>query len=288
VLANWIKQNGSLATPGTGPITVAAVTGYPTLYTRFGLNRPFHYVVRNTDGTPVSSEIGYLSDATTLVRSKALEVADDASNGAPSLPSLSGSYLIETAGDAGLISAAMPAVFASGAGVVKRFAGQPVVNLASLATMAMAAGAIYQFPIYVDTPGALNALMLDISTAVAGASVRAGIYAMQSDGSPGALLADTGDMSAATVASVSASIGPLNFAPGWYWGAVVASAAISIRSMPNMVETPYGWDATARYKRILSQISGTYGALPTTPTFPGTIITNASSSNVPLMWLVLA
>lgn len=289
MLGNWIKQNGAVAAAGTGPITVSSITGFPKFYDRFGLNRPFQYVVLNADGTPVASEIGYLSDAATLVRSKALEVASDPSNGAPGLSSLSGSYLIESGGDAGLISATMPAVYASGAGVVKRVACQPVVNLASLSTLTMVAGTQYFFPVYVDVFGAVSALMLDVSTAVAGSTVRAGLYTIGADGSPGNLIADTGDMSSATATGISASVGPLSLAPGWYWGCVTASAAIAIRTLPNLVETPFGWDATARYKRVAAQFVGTYAPLPAVaPAFPGTVVTNASSQYAPFLWLVLS
>lgn len=292
MLGNWHKQNGTVASAGTGPISLSAITGLPTFNARYGINRPFQYTVLNTDGTPVSSEFGYLSDATTLVRSKVLETFDGTTLNitGSALPSLSGSYLIEAAGDASLLGVNIPNIYNAGQ-YSKRYSNLPVTNVSGLSNEGLAAGRTVYVPVYVGVSGVITGLMADIVTAVAGSTFRIGLYNMLPDGTPGSLIVDSGDMSGATATAVTASITPIKLMPGWYIGAIIASGAIALRSAPGMSETPFGWSGTiSRYKTIYCYNGGTYGPLPTTAPagWPFTTSTNATSGNAPMIWLVLA
>ena len=71
MLGNWIKQTST--STGTGNLTLAAVTGFPTFANQFAAGEYFYYTILNdSDGTPMESGIGHMSDSATLVRDKPL------------------------------------------------------------------------------------------------------------------------------------------------------------------------------------------------------------------------
>ena len=69
MIGDWIRQTTS--STGTGNLTLAAVTDYPTFNNIFGLLKYFRYtILRATDGKPLERGIGHMSSSTVLVRDK--------------------------------------------------------------------------------------------------------------------------------------------------------------------------------------------------------------------------
>ncbi len=58
----------SVAVGGTGDLTLAAVTGFPTISSTLGTNKSFHYALLNTNLSPIEIGQGVMTNATTLQR----------------------------------------------------------------------------------------------------------------------------------------------------------------------------------------------------------------------------
>jgi len=69
MLKDRVKE--TTTTTGTGDITLAgAVSGFQSFNTAFGTGDFFHYAVLDSNGTAWETGQGYLSGATTLVRTR--------------------------------------------------------------------------------------------------------------------------------------------------------------------------------------------------------------------------
>lgn len=82
-------------------------------------------------------------------------------------------------------------------------------------------GTIIYYPLYIPDDYTLNALVCECTTASAGKNVRMGLYS-DSNGLPGTLLVDGGNVSTATTGKKTAAIS-LAVSAGWYWLAVRSS-----------------------------------------------------------------
>lgn len=73
ITGNLVYQSST--TTGTGNLTVAAITGFRNFSDEFstGSSNTFFYCIRHTTANEFEVGTGYMSDATTLVRSSVIE-----------------------------------------------------------------------------------------------------------------------------------------------------------------------------------------------------------------------
>lgn len=220
MLANWIRQ--TTTSTGSGDLTLSTVTGYPAFSDEFVIGQPFYYTILNaSDGSPVENGIGKLSASNTLVRTVALQTFSGSFSNTPSSPvTLSaGTYQVICSGNmmAGGVTT-FPGVISNAAirGAVL-YPHIPAANTKALTvnTPMLIAGRL-------DASGkGLTSLGVSVSTAAGTAAnkIRIGIYSINTDGSVGALVAETGDMLPNTTGAKSSTLvgGKKNIPPGWYY-----------------------------------------------------------------------
>lgn len=241
MLANWVQQ--TITTSGSGPLTLAAVSGYPTFYDVLGLQRRFAYaIVDDATGVPLESGIGYLSDAVTLVREKvatsfAGNTFDDTSPAAVALAA--GKYRVISADTAEAIQ-----------GVAKgpnralnmqrvMFSQHATHHNASSNGLALAANRLYLMPFWLTAAADVDALAARCGTGAAGSSVRMGLYDIGADGHPSKLLGETGALSSATGGlDIIGTISQVRLQPGWYFVAIMSSGAPTVGRIDNGGQTP--------------------------------------------------
>ncbi|MBY0238130.1 MAG: hypothetical protein K2X55_02340 [Burkholderiaceae bacterium] len=223
MLGNGIKQTTS--TTGTGSLTVAAVTGYPTLAAAFAVGQPFAYALLDATGLFLEAGIGYLSDATTLVRARvsATFLGGVYSISAPTAVSLTGTTTVICTPHAATLESMLPTV--DGVSGIGRWL-YPANRTMNTATVSLT-GLRCLYTSYLFRSGArVSQLMCNVTVqGGAGAVIRLGIYSIRADGYIGDLLATTGDLAAdSTGMKIGPLAAPLPLPPGWYYVAIVSSA----------------------------------------------------------------
>ena len=236
MLANWIAQ--TTGTAGAGNLTLAAVSGFPTFNDVLGLQRRFTYVIEDSNGQPIEAGIGYLSDATTLVRERVTAtllggVYDDTSPSAANLAA--GTYRVICAGTADAIQGASKGVNRTQGGTQRAvFSQHFTVNNASSNGIALLAGRMLFIPFWLTCSADLDALIVRCGTGVAGTSLRMGVYDIGADGHPNRLLAETGSLSSATSGvDIVGTVPQVRLQPGWYIVAIISDGAPTLGRVDN-------------------------------------------------------
>ena len=162
---------------------------------------------------------------------------------------------------------------------------------ASLAAVLTQTGLLYAYPFYVPNAAVMTSLHISVTTGQTGGACHAGVYADNGAGYPGALVYDSGALSA-TGTSVPGTTGlAVNLTPGFYWGATICTASTTFPSVAgqsavytNAASNWLGYTSAANAlagsaTAMTGLYSGsqTYGALP--GTFPAltAYITNATT-----------
>jgi len=268
MLANGIKQTS--ATTGTGNLVLAAVAGMPKFSDVFGLNAPFSYTLVDSNGLFIEAGIGYLSDATTLVRPRVTATfIGGAYNGAsPSAANLAGTTTIIGTPHAATLESMLPTVDKVSASVA-RYVQSAGRNM-NQTTVSLAALRVYYIPFLLKTGSPIVSLMLSVGTAAAaGSTARLGIYAMTENGYPGQLLATTGALDVATTGQKVGTLAtPVNLPPGWYVVAVVSDGSPTVNAATTggsnvMGGNPFGYTAALAIIDMRTENIAT-AALPTT------------------------
>lgn len=159
-------------------------------------------------------------------------------------------------------------------------------------------GSLYAYPVNVGSSADLNALSVSVITGQTGGKARAGLYADNGTGYPGALIAgtDTGDLAATTTAVVGSSGLTITIPPAPIWcvseftaTSTMPSVAGSTVAYTNELNRQVGFDTAAHALATSAQAGGglvltgqTYGALPTT--FPTGAVPNLNAG-IPLLGL---
>ena len=226
MLGNWIKC--TTATTGTGNLTVAAVSGFPTLSDVFAINLPIAYTVLNASGQPLEAGIGYLSDATTFVRGaiKATYVSGIYNDSNPTAATLAGTSTLICTPIASSLESMMPTV--DGTSTVGRFLTSAGRSIPS-GTQALTADRLYYVPFLFKCGAPVVSMALSVSTLQAASKARIGLYAVNQNGYVGALIAQTGDLdTTSTGLKIGTLSSPKRLAPGWYVAAIAANLNISV------------------------------------------------------------
>jgi len=172
-----------------------------------------------------------------------------------------------------------------------RFYGLPPG--ATLEPLLTVTGTLYAYPIYIPNPISVATLNLNVSTGQTGGAAHLGIY-QDAGGYPGALVYDSGAVSAVSTAVATATPAtPPVLTPGWYWIASIFTASSTFPSV-EAVKTLYtgtisnelGYDTAAHALAASGEavtgisVAGTYGALPAIFPASATLTLNADTPAV--------
>jgi hypothetical protein len=161
----------------------------------------------------------------------------------------------------------------------------------TFATVTPVVGAMYPSPVWVPEALSFNAISLNVSSGVASAVFRLGVYSSTSNYKPGTLLFDAGTVAATTTGIKTASI-TQTFGPGLFWLVAVAQTAAagrygyainthSLAAFPTGTGT--GFEHTPGQNFWI--VGSVTGALPASPTWA---FQGNQGSSVPIVWLTVA
>jgi hypothetical protein len=290
MLANGIKQ--TTTSTGTGNLALAAVASYPKMSDAFAIGALLSYVLLDSGGLLLETGIGYLLDATTLVRAKvcATLVAGVYNASNPTPVNLSGTTTVDVTPHAATLESMLPTVDQVTAGVL-RFLTTAGRN-GNFTTQSINSLRVHYMPFLLRAGSPVVSMMANVSTpGAAGTVFRLGIYSCNEKGYMGRLLATSGDMDGASSGQKVATLAaPLVLPPGWYFVAIVCSVSVSFTANTagngNIIGgTPFGLNSALtpidiHYETVASAV------LPVTPD-PNTAYFAGNTHN-PLVYLGVA
>jgi len=276
MLGNWIKQ--TTTTTGTGSLTLSAATGYPTFADQFAVNQPLYYNILDSTGAPIECGIGKLTSSTVLARTQVLQTYTGGTFtniGATAVSLSAGTYTVVCAAvmqQGGVTS--FPGI--TSVATLRAMIAYPFVGSANVKALTLNTPAF--MPVRIDAGKGVSALGIEVTTLGGTGSdkVRCGLYPVNADGSPGDLIAQSGDMLPNTTGLKSATLvgGTMNVPPGWYYFMMLSSVNVTVRAASNSFlaqsthmgmgtsTSPYGFGQA-------SAVGGGWTVLPTTFTVAG-------------------
>ena len=285
MLANWVKE--STATTGTGTISLGgAAAGHIPFSAAFATGDRVLYSV--TDGNDREIGIGTLTSGSpwTLARTQVLQtlVAGTYDDTAPAAIALSGAATvgIDMASQSIEPDLLGAPILSGGFHLPSNFLGYGN-NGKGGGDLSALAGRIVLTPLVFATPTRITALGAHLTTASAGGNFRMGIYAAARSGAPGALLADTGNLSTSSTGVVFGTLGATLWLPaGYYYAADEVDNTTAIAwggrdggGASAHLNGRYGTDSTQSFSRK-PYYDQAYGALPATLPAPSGTTTWAS------------
>jgi hypothetical protein len=175
VHANWGKAT---TTGGAGNLTLAAITGYPTPY-QCAAGRQFPYVALTAQETPLEAGFGYMSDASTFVRTRVVAQysGGTVTHGNLTAMTLPNGARIVCSPHAASIEAMMPVVDdTSGVG---RFVTTGHRNQTTANHTAVSLQAVYH-PFLLRCGGVVASMAINVVTAAAsGGQAQLALYALK-------------------------------------------------------------------------------------------------------------
>lgn len=222
--ANNLAQTSE--TTGTGNLTLSATgfNGCQTLFSFFGANHRFEYVIKNSNGELEKGQ-GYLTDAVTLVRET---VISNHLGTNTTINFSAGTKLVACSTDAG--SGIVPFVRSDG-----ELCSLHVTSTAA-GTLTLTANQGRLIPFWLHRPLSASAIGINVTTVVASTNVRLGIYQLASvnttTGYTFTKLIDAGSLSSAGSAGNREFVITNNLGVGTYFMYCVSNGTISVRSVP--------------------------------------------------------
>lgn len=233
MLGNWIKQTST--TTGTGSLTLAAVTGFPTFNDQFSASDYFYYTILNdSDGTPIESGIGHMSSSTVLVRDKPLAtyVAGTYNDNDPAAATLAaGTKRVICSMEQG---AAQVNPINLNSTFKALYASHQIVPVTGNNSTALLNRPLY-IPIIISSPRTIDAVLFRVAVAAgAGGVVKGGIYSSTITGDPGSKIVESSTIATTTAAQVVAcTFTKRRFKPGLYYVALIFDVAAPNFNNPN-------------------------------------------------------
>jgi parallel beta-helix repeat protein len=140
----------------------------------------------------------------------------------------------------------------------------------TLSGQALIANQAIATPFYAPDAYALVEIAASVTTPVAGAKLRLAVYAANAtDGRPGTLLVQTGDLSGAATGKVFGAIAATLLPQAWYWAAILSDQAISVNGyntgQPSLVGSD-GPESNTRSSGFRGTVGAGWSAFP--PSFP--------------------
>lgn len=231
MLGNWIKQ--TTTSTGTGNLTLAAVSGFPTYANQFSVGEHFHYSILNdADGTPIESGIGHLSDSTTLVRDKVLATF------------VSGAYDDNDPTAAALGAGTKRVICAAEQGAIRtnlltstnKTSIYPTGHIipASSGTAGMFLDIVVYIPLIINTLRTIDAIVFRVSTAGGPGSVsKVGIYSAGLDGKPKSKIDESASIDTTTTGEKVAALTKRRYKTGLHFIAYTCSVAAPTCNSPS-------------------------------------------------------
>lgn len=221
-LANRVEE--TTTTIGASDLTLlGASTNYRTFNDAYGIagRRFLYWVVDDDTNFQWENGIGYLSDATTLVREKILSNSDGTTS---ALVLGAGTKRVFVGSSEGSYTPAWPDVYDEGTGQVRICTAH--LSLSNGAnSFSMVSGLFSAMPYLVLHEGLCTSVHLNITTAstTVGSLIRLGIYTMKG-GRPGILLAETDDIAFDAISNAFHPWqSPVYLTPGWYFTCAVSN-----------------------------------------------------------------
>lgn len=159
----------------------------------------------------------------------------------------------------------------------------PAINSIAPISRVLAAGVITAYPMVISAPLTADQIISEVTAAVAGSAYRVALYSDTGLVYPGSIVpsTDTGAISGVTtVVQPKALAVSLSLAPGLYWVAIAANAAISVRSIPVAgVGTILGQALAggSTFNNVGFTAPFTFAALPSSFPAGATLLTNLST-----------
>lgn len=152
------------------------------------------------------------------------------------------------------------------------------VNGTTLTTLATTAARFLAYPFISARTITVNQIGTYVTTGVASAKMRLGVYADTGARYPGALLADSGELDAGTSSTAAEGTISLTLERGvLYWLAQIGNSNPTIRAFQNAGVMPLrSPDGSGTSIDNILFVASSYGALPATA--PGSLAAAASSS----------
>lgn len=271
MLGNWIKQTST--STGTGNLTLSAVTGFPTFSNQFAVGEYFYYTVLNdSDGTPIESGIGHMSDSATLVRDKPLAtfVAGTYNDNDPAAVTLAaGTKRVICSMEQGALLAAPNNIPTVNSTYRSLYPTGLIINTTP-GVFSLIQDIVYYIPILLNTPRTIDAVQFRLYITGAGSSAYVGIYSAGLDGKPLKRLDVSSSIDTSTTSGVkTGALTKRRYKPGLYYIAISTTGGtapqINQASTSGSVNPLLGGDSVAN----IGGIGGYYeaagsGILPAT------------------------
>lgn len=291
--AYGIKETTS--TTGTGNLTIAAATGFVRFSDKFAVGVPFYYSIIDSSNAPIEYGIGVLSGTNTLVRTRpratyVSSVYDDTN---PSAVSLTGTNTVLCGGavDASINAGSnIDSVSASMARYVYSAHGDVAISN----NKTLVADRIWYVPFLLLHAVETDAMIINVTTAVASTKARVGLYGVGSNGYMTDLIDQTGDIdTTSTGIKVGTFSATRRLAPGWHIFGIVSNGAPAVTAYNAgnatgvIGSTPFGTNTASGPVLIVGRYEGISGGWSVIPTTPNSTTTAEllSSTFVPRVWI---
>lgn len=234
-MGNWARATST--STGNGNLTIASVTGYPTPFDVFGTRQFPYAILDDTTGQPLEMGDGHMSSSTVLVRDKVLATYSSSTyNRDPSGPLTlaSGTYRIICPGFEGTTQMGGVAATDSTLGATKYLIGGQWRGQPNVAGAVLSSANMWLFPFLLKGRMKSSGGGVHVGTAATTGTTknaRFGLYTVNANGHPGALLAETAaGVSVASTGFKSASWPSALILPaGWYFFAYSTDSNAGIR-----------------------------------------------------------
>lgn len=237
MIANRVQE--TTTSTGTGNLTLAgAVANHQTINTGIGTNVRFPYFVIDDTNNAWEHGIGYLSDATTLVRETFIESTN--SNAAVNFAA--GTKQVFVGGSA-LSNNAISTGYSALSSQLKYQA--PANHVRVNASRQLSAGRTIWSAVFYSRPSVINQLAIDIATANGTASnkIHIGLYDITAAGEPGNRICSVVDLDPSTTGVKSGSVTAQMLPAGWYYSAFWSDAAPQLTAQDGFIVMPQPFSA---------------------------------------------
>lgn len=224
---NWARCTTTTAT--SGDLTLASVSGFPTIADVVGVGPRFCYSILDpTTLAPFEAGVGYLSASTTMVREKVTDTYSSGTYDASSPTALTlaaGTKLVIVTALTRSLMSPLPYI-GSGAGY------KAVSNGALIGAVGSGSyndqdtsGRLNIFPWIHEYGGEIDAFIINCTNAgSAGQILRIGLYRVGSNGNPAGLIVESGSIDIASTGVKTSTFTAFVLPPGHYWIALLSTA----------------------------------------------------------------
>lgn len=267
-----------------------AVSGFQAFSPAIPTNVPFQYVIQSLDGTQVEMGVGYLSNATTLVRDSAPEFTytggvASTGTGLSKVALSAGTKYVGIAPYGRGLRPTLPTIYTS---ANKRYQTTKT-PFGTAGTATLNNGTVYFVPFEIHVADSVDGVAI-ANTVVGTGNIVAGIYSINpATGAPMSMLLSGAAVSAAATGFIVSTFAATVFPPGWYYLAlhkqnsdgttrtIAGAAAVGGQFLP------LGIDSSNNQIIGFTQSTAYTGTLPAVGT-----LAEVTTGNLPALWLRVA